>query len=85
MSEELLFIFPVVGLLSSPSKHVKGAATDLLVMLERLLVKVLVAPKDKPAKQAGHPSLSTSGSIVFRILQHLWLQVCFLFFSLFPL
>ncbi|XP_062010189.1 protein RST1 isoform X1 [Rosa rugosa] len=74
MSEELLFIFPVVGLLSSPSKHVKGAATDLLVMLERLLVRVLVAPKDKPAKEAGHPSLSTPGSIVFRILQHLWFQ-----------
>lgn len=75
MSEELLFIFPVVGLLSSPSKHVKVVATDLLVMLERLLVRVLVAPKDKPAKEVGYPSLSTPGSIVFRILQHLWFQV----------
>nr|XP_011468296.1 PREDICTED: protein RST1 isoform X3 [Fragaria vesca subsp. vesca] len=82
MSEELLFIFPVVGLLSSPSKHVKVAATDLLVMLERLLVRVLVAPKDKPAK-VGYPSLSTPGSIVFRILQHLWFQNSYSLSSLF--
>ncbi|XP_050381377.1 protein RST1 isoform X2 [Argentina anserina] len=83
MSEELLFIFPVDGLLSSPSKHVKGVATDLLVMLERLLIRVLVVPKDKPAKEAGDPSLSTPGSIVFRTLQHLWFQDSYSLSSLF--
>ncbi|CAB4305648.1 unnamed protein product [Prunus armeniaca] len=74
LSEELLFIFPVISLLSSPSKYVKGAATDLLAMLEKLLVTVLIAPTHKPSKEAGYPSLSTPGSIVFRILRHLWFQ-----------
>ncbi|KAH0984880.1 hypothetical protein GBA52_012057 [Prunus armeniaca] len=74
LSEELLFIFPVISLLSSPSKYVKGAATDLLAMLEKLLVTVLIAPTHKPSKEAGYPSLSTPGSVVFRILRHLWFQ-----------
>ncbi|KAI5341216.1 hypothetical protein L3X38_020490 [Prunus dulcis] len=74
LSEELLFIFPVISLLSSPSKYVKGAATDLLAILEKLLVTVLIAPTHKPSKEAGYPSLSTPGSIVFRILRHLWFQ-----------
>ncbi|XP_068334570.1 protein RST1 [Pyrus communis] len=73
-SEELLFIFPVISLLSSPSKYIKGAATDVLVVLQKLLVTVMIAPKDKPAEEAGYPSLSTPGSIVFRILQRLWFQ-----------
>lgn len=81
LSEELLFLFPVISLLSSTSKYVKGAATDVLVLLQKLLVTVLIAPKDKPAIEAGYPSLSTPGSIVFRILQHLWFQVYFLFLS----
>ncbi|KAM1491327.1 hypothetical protein PS1_023795 [Malus domestica] len=74
LSEELLFIFPVISLLSSTSKYVKGAATDVLVLLQKLLVTVLIAPKHKPAIEAGYPSLSTPGSIVFRILQRLWFQ-----------
>ncbi|KAB2610199.1 protein RST1-like [Pyrus ussuriensis x Pyrus communis] len=74
LSEELLFIFPVISLLSSTSKYVKGAATDVLVLLQKLLVTVLIAPKDKPAIEAGYPSLSTPGSIVFKILQRQWFQ-----------
>ncbi|KAK4603584.1 hypothetical protein RGQ29_012198 [Quercus rubra] len=82
-SEELLFIFPVISLLSSPSKCVKGAATDMLVTLEKLLVKTLVAPVNELAMKGGlnelpmkggFPYLSTPGSIAFRLLQHLWFQ-----------
>lgn len=85
-SEELLFIFPVISLLSSPSKCVKGAATDMLVTLEKLLVKTLVAPANELAMKGGlnelamkggFPYLSTPGSIAFRLLQHLWFQVSF--------
>jgi hypothetical protein len=62
---------------SSPSKCVKGAATDLLVALEKLLVKTLVAPTNELAMKGGFPPLSTPGSIAFRLLQHLWFQVAF--------
>ncbi|KAE8021495.1 hypothetical protein FH972_007379 [Carpinus fangiana] len=74
LSEELLFIFPVISLMSSPSKCVKGAATDLLVTLEKLLVKMSVALKNEQAMEGGFPSLSTPGSVAFRLLQHLWFQ-----------
>jgi hypothetical protein len=77
LSEELLFIFPVISLMSSPSKCVKGAATDLLVTLEKLLVKMSVALKNEQAMEGGFPSLSTPGSVAFRLLQHLWFQVTF--------
>jgi hypothetical protein len=77
LSEELLFIFPVISLMSSPSKCVKGAATDLLVTLEKLLVKTSVAPKNEQAMEGGFPPLSTPGSVAFRLLQHLWFQVSF--------
>lgn len=77
LSEELLFIFPVISLMSSPSKCVKGAATDLLVTLEKLLVKMSVTPKIELAMEGGFPSLSTPGSVAFRLLQHLWFQVTF--------
>lgn len=75
LHEELLLIFPVISLLSSTSKSVKGAATDILIILEKLLVEVFVAPKAKPTKEEGFPSLSTQGSIVFRLFQHQWFQV----------
>lgn len=63
--------------MSSPSKCVKGAATELLVTLEKLLVKTLVATKNELAMERRFPSVSTPGFIVFRLLQHLWFQVSF--------
>ncbi|KAG2714612.1 hypothetical protein I3760_03G035700 [Carya illinoinensis] len=74
LSEELLFVFPAISLMSSPSKCVKGAATELLVTLEKLLVKTLVATKNELAMERRFPSVSTPGFIVFRLLQHLWFQ-----------
>lgn len=75
MSEELLFLFPVISLISSPSKYLKGAATDLLVSLEKILVKAWISPKNESAMEGRFPSLSTPGSIAFRLLKHLWFQV----------
>ncbi|RDX62949.1 Protein RST1, partial [Mucuna pruriens] len=72
--EETLFLLPVVSLMSSPSKSVKGLATDLLFLLEKLLVKMFVVPKDKPIIEGGVHYLSTPGIIVLRLLQHLWYQ-----------
>ncbi|XP_020225772.1 protein RST1 [Cajanus cajan] len=72
--EETLFLLPVVSLMSSPSKSVKGLATDLLFLLEKLLVKMFVAPKDKPIVEGGVHYLSSPGIIVLRLLRHLWYQ-----------
>ncbi|KAL2335728.1 hypothetical protein Fmac_016941 [Flemingia macrophylla] len=73
--EETLFLLPVVSLMSSPSKAVKGLATDLLFLLEKLLVKMFVAPKDKPIVEGGVHCCSTPGIIVLRLLRHLWYQL----------
>lgn len=75
LSEELLLIFPILNLMSSPSKSVKGVASDLLVLLEKLLVKLLAAPKMEVAMNAGNPSIIGFGSIIFRLLKNLWFQV----------
>lgn len=75
MSEELLLIFPVVGLCSSPSKLVKGAATDILVIIENLLVELSAAVNNQPLKEERLPSPSTPGSIAFRLLRNQWFQV----------
>ncbi|XWS44143.1 hypothetical protein CRYUN_Cryun15aG0019200 [Craigia yunnanensis] len=74
LPEELLVIFPNISLISSPSKSVKGAANDLLVILERLLVKLLMTPKIELPKKRGYPSISRPELIAYRLLQHLWFQ-----------
>ncbi|KAK8469921.1 hypothetical protein PHAVU_004G009818 [Phaseolus vulgaris] len=72
--EETLFLLPILSLMSSPSKSVKGLATDLLHLLEKLLANMFVAPKDKLILEEGVHYLSTPGIIVFRLLRHLWYQ-----------
>ncbi|CBI34876.3 unnamed protein product, partial [Vitis vinifera] len=74
LSEELLFVFPVINFVSSPSTSVKEAATDLLFMLEKVLVNFAIAPKEEPSLQGGFPSISRPASIIFRLLQQLWFQ-----------
>lgn len=75
--EEILFLLPTVSLMSSPSKCVKGLAADLLLVLEKLLVKMFVVPNDKPITEKGAHYLSTPGTILSRLVQHLWYQVPF--------
>ncbi|KAF7819538.1 protein RST1 isoform X1 [Senna tora] len=72
--EELLFLLPVISLMSSPSKHVKGLSTEMLLLLEKLIVKVFVAPKNESTTEEGVHFLSTPGIIIFRLLRHLWYQ-----------
>ncbi|KAL1356400.1 hypothetical protein HN51_008419 [Arachis hypogaea] len=72
--EEILFLLPTVSLMSSPSKCVKGLAADLLLVLEKLLVKMFVVPNDKPITEKGAHYLSTPGTILSRLVQHLWYQ-----------
>ncbi|KAI5442301.1 hypothetical protein KIW84_011391 [Lathyrus oleraceus] len=72
--EEILFLLPCVSLMSSPSKYVKALATDLILILEKLLVKMLVAPRHKPIIDEETHYLSTPGIIVLRLLRQLWYQ-----------
>ncbi|MCD7462940.1 hypothetical protein HAX54_049652, partial [Datura stramonium] len=74
LNEELLFIFPAISLLSSPSKSVKQAAADLLHILAKLSSKLLIAQKTGQPRGMKFPSISTPKYIVFRLLQHIWLQ-----------
>ncbi|KAL5864319.1 hypothetical protein ACOSQ3_001833 [Xanthoceras sorbifolium] len=74
LNEELLLIFPVLNLMSTPSKLVKKAATDLLVMLEKPLVKLLAAQKLELAINGEYPPISRPEFIVFRLFKHLWFQ-----------
>lgn len=61
--------------MSSPSKSVKAAATNLLAILERLLVKLIEEAKFGPGISVAYPLISRPESIVFRFLQQLWFQV----------
>ncbi|KAI8028996.1 Protein RST1 [Camellia lanceoleosa] len=74
LNEELLFFFPVINLVSSPSKSVKQAAIDLLSILEKLLINLLVSPKKELIMQGRFPSITRPEDIIFRLLRHLWSQ-----------
>ncbi|XP_015576178.1 protein RST1 isoform X1 [Ricinus communis] len=74
LSEEVLFTFPVINLMSSTSRSMKGAAADLLIMLEKLLVKLFRASRIELVTEGQFPSISSPGSIVYRLLQQLWFQ-----------
>ncbi|KAI3970453.1 hypothetical protein MKX01_024100 [Papaver californicum] len=73
-SEELLLIFPVINLLSSPSRSVKAAASYLLSILQNILIDLLVARSKISSIQERSPSISTLESIISRIMQHHWFQ-----------
>ncbi|KAG9459403.1 hypothetical protein H6P81_003911 [Aristolochia fimbriata] len=75
--EDLLFVFPVLDLLSSPARSVKTVAADLLSLLGKSL-SCLASKTVSPAGPVGFPSISTPGSIVYRLLHHLWCQERFL-------
>lgn len=75
LREELLFVFPIINLVSSPSKSVKQAAIDLLSTMKKLSVSLPVARKKELIVQGKFPPVSRAGDIIFRLLQHLWFQV----------
>ncbi|XP_068651513.1 protein RST1 [Aristolochia californica] len=75
--EDLLFVLPVLHLLSSPARSVKTAAADLLSLLEKSL-SCLATKTISIANRMQFPSISTPGSVVCRLLHHLWFQEQFL-------
>lgn len=75
LTEELLFIFPVLALVSSPSRSIKQTATDLLSVLGKTATNLLIAPKEKQVVEGKHLSITTPGHIVFRFLRNMWFEV----------
>ncbi|XP_010248610.1 PREDICTED: protein RST1 [Nelumbo nucifera] len=74
LTEELLFIFPLINLASSPSKSVRVAATDFLFLLEKFVVDLLVMPRKQPITNIESKSTSKLETIIYRLLQRLWFQ-----------
>ncbi|KAF8037585.1 hypothetical protein BT93_B0463 [Corymbia citriodora subsp. variegata] len=72
--EELLFIFPAISLMSSPSKSVKEAAGELIVILQKIIEKPQIALKNDIPIKEQFQSVSIPGKIMFKLLQQLWSQ-----------
>lgn len=74
--EELLYIFPLINLLSSPSRSVKTLASQLLSRATRIVSDLAV-----DLRSVQIPPAQTSmglGSVLLRLWHHLWFQVrCF--------
>lgn len=75
LSEELLFILPVINIVSSPNKFAKQVAVAVISSLEKISMNSLVLSDRGQAPQRKLLSISTPGCIVYRLLQHLWFQV----------
>lgn len=74
-NEELLFIFPAISLMSSPSESIKEAAGELIVILQKTIEKPLIVLKNDIPIKEQFQSVSIPGKIMFRLLQQLWSQV----------
>ncbi|XP_056169713.1 protein RST1 isoform X2 [Syzygium oleosum] len=73
-NEELLFIFPAISLMSSPSNSIKEAAGELIVILQKTIEKPLIVLKNDIPIKEQFQSVSIPGKIMFRLLQQLWSQ-----------
>ncbi|KAL8475410.1 hypothetical protein ACS0TY_028171 [Phlomoides rotata] len=74
LTEELLFIFPVLALVSSPSRSIKQTAADLLSELGKIATNLLIAQKEKQVVEGKHLTIATPGHIVFRFLRNVWFK-----------
>nr|XP_043615297.1 protein RST1 [Erigeron canadensis] len=72
--EEILFVFPTINLMSSPSRYVKEAASELLVILRKLSVGLLVSPINELLVEERFPRISRLEDIISRVFRHLWSQ-----------
>ncbi|XP_023735166.1 protein RST1 isoform X1 [Lactuca sativa] len=73
--EEILFVFPAINLMSSPSRYIKEAASELLIILKELSVNFLVAPINEVLMEEDKfPRISRLEDIIFRVFRHLWFQ-----------
>ncbi|KAK9067315.1 hypothetical protein SSX86_014641 [Deinandra increscens subsp. villosa] len=74
MHEEILFVFPAINLMSSPSKYVKEAASELLTILGKKSASFLVTPINELLMEERFPRVSRLEDIIFRVFRHLWFQ-----------
>ncbi|CAN1347173.1 Protein RST1 [Linum perenne] len=74
LSEELVLMFPVLNLMSSTSKSVKAAASGLIGVVENCLVHLLKESNPGLCVALKFPHKTTVGTIMYRLLQHLWVQ-----------
>ncbi|WOL02957.1 protein RST1 isoform X1 [Canna indica] len=70
--EELLCIFPLINLLSSPSGHVKASASHILSRITRLVLDLSINPRK--VLIPPETSYTSLGSILLRLLRRLWFQ-----------
>lgn len=74
-AEELLLIFPVLALVSSPSRSIKQTATCLLSILGKTATNLLVAPREEKAVDRQNLTITTPGHMVFRFIRNIWFKV----------
>ncbi|XP_020572456.1 protein RST1 isoform X2 [Phalaenopsis equestris] len=74
LNEELLIVFPVINLLSSPSKSIKSAVTHLLSLAERFVLNFMGVFNKAEVSGADFPDLIEIESIPLRLLHHLFIQ-----------
>lgn len=72
--EEILFVFPAINLMSSPSRYVKEAAYELLIILGKLSAYFLVDPINELLMEERFPRISRLEDTIFRVFRHLWFQ-----------
>ncbi|KAJ8476053.1 hypothetical protein OPV22_019780 [Ensete ventricosum] len=71
--EDLLCIFPLINLLSSPSQSVKASASHLLSRATRQVLELSDDPRKVQIPTSGTSTLRL-GFILLRLLHHLWFQ-----------
>ncbi|KAL9254781.1 RST1-like protein [Drosera capensis] len=74
MAAVVPFEFPIIHLMSSPSKSIKGAASNLLSSVEKLPRRIKVLRRSELSVRLGNKILSKPETIIHRLLQHLWSQ-----------
>ncbi|XP_042027868.1 protein RST1 isoform X1 [Salvia splendens] len=74
LTEELLLIFPVLALVSSPSRSIKQTATHLLSILGKTATNLLIASREEQAVEGQNLIITTPGDIVFRFIRNIWFK-----------
>lgn len=77
LNEELLFIFPVLNILSSPCKLVKRAAVAILSFLEKMSKDLLFSSEKGCSVEGKFSAVSKPECILHRFLLHSWFEVEF--------
>lgn len=75
LTEELLLIFPVLALVSSPSRSIKQTATYLLSILGKTATNLLIAPREEQAVEGQNLIITTPGHMVFRFIRNICFKV----------